>query len=222
MNELLFLAQALLFILLGLGALRLGKEALFCWVCLQALLANLFVLKQISCFGCTITCSDAYAIGSLLALNLLQEYYGKKSGERASLIAFWAMLAVAVVSKLHLLFIPSLHDTTQAAFVTILGPAPRLLVASLLSFFLVQRLELWLFGLLKERWRAPLSLRSTATLLVSQLCDTVCFTYLGLYGSVASPADIIGVSYLVKCVMIFLSTPLMALSRRAQGREDAS
>ncbi len=213
MNELLFLLQALLVILCGLGSLRLGKEALFSWICLQAILANLFVTKQISCFGFTITCSDAFAIGSFLSLNLLQEYYGKLSCKKASYMAFYLMLFFTLASKIHLLFTPSPHDTTHPSFVTILTATPRLVIASLLSFFLMQRLDIWLFNYFKNNWKAPLSRRSTASLLISQLFDTICFTYLGLYGSVASCGDIILVSYLVKCIIIFLSTPLINLSK---------
>ena len=57
----------------------------------QALIANLFVLKQIHLFGMEVTASDGYAIGSLLGLNVLQEFYGKKEAKQATCICFFFM-----------------------------------------------------------------------------------------------------------------------------------
>ena len=58
MNEALFFVQVIVVMLFALIALRIGKEALTVWVVLQALLANLFVMKQMSFFGFEVTCSD--------------------------------------------------------------------------------------------------------------------------------------------------------------------
>ncbi|MBI3236884.1 MAG: hypothetical protein HYZ48_04205 [Chlamydiales bacterium] len=77
MNELLFFLHIVF--VLGLSAifLKKGKAALTGWVCLQAVLANLFVLKQMVFFGFHITCSDLFAVGCTLGMNLLREYFGK-------------------------------------------------------------------------------------------------------------------------------------------------
>ncbi len=48
-NELLFLAQAAFIGTTLLIALRIGKEALIAVIAAQAILTNLFVVKQISC-----------------------------------------------------------------------------------------------------------------------------------------------------------------------------
>ena len=78
MNELIFFAHVLISVALMLGALRFGRVVLVAAICLQEVLANLFVLKQVTLFGLEVTCSDAYAIGSIIGLNLLQEFYGKE------------------------------------------------------------------------------------------------------------------------------------------------
>ena len=83
MNECIFLLHVALVIGFALGALRLGKEALTAWVALQAVLANLFVIKQMTFLGFTVTCSDVFAIGSIAGLNLVQEFFGKESARKA-------------------------------------------------------------------------------------------------------------------------------------------
>ena len=76
MNEFVFFLHIFVVATFALGACRLGKEMLVAWIGLQAVLANLFVLKQMKLFWLDVTCSDVYAVGAFLSLNLLQEYYG--------------------------------------------------------------------------------------------------------------------------------------------------
>ena len=72
MNELIFLSQIFLISASTLAALYIGKEALISLICLQCVLANIFVLKEITLCGLTATGSDAFTVGIVLGLNLLQ------------------------------------------------------------------------------------------------------------------------------------------------------
>ena len=134
MNEIIFFIHIVCIIVFAHGSLKLGREALVSWVVVQALLANLFVIKQIVLFGFNVTCGDVFAIGSILGLNLLQEHFDLNAAKKASKICFYFMIFFALVSQIHLLYIPSMHDMSQISFSTILSPAPRLLLASLATF----------------------------------------------------------------------------------------
>ena len=83
MNELVFFTSILAVSTFSLGVLSLGKEALVAFICLQGLLSNLFVTKQIMLFGLDVTSSDIFAVGTILSLNLLQEYYGPQIVKKA-------------------------------------------------------------------------------------------------------------------------------------------
>lgn len=215
MNELLFFGHVLLVLLFAFGALKLGKEALIAWVALQAILANLFVIKQIFFFGFEVTCSDVFAIGSILGLNLLQEYFGKESSKKAIWISFYLMAFFGVMSQMHLFYSPSLHDSTDAAFHTILSSSPRLLIASLGVFFVVQQCDMRFFGFLRQKLPGmSLWARNALSLTVSQLLDTVLFSFAGLYGMVESMGDIVIVSFLLKILIIACCTPLVAWTKR--------
>src|ERR1700704_2652696 len=104
MNELIFFLQTILILGFALGAFKLGKEALIAWVAIQALIANLFVLKQITLFGLDVTASDAFAIGSLLGLNFLQEYFNREEANKATWICFFFMIFFVLVSQIHLFY----------------------------------------------------------------------------------------------------------------------
>ena len=215
MNELLFGLHLLIVLSFAWGALKLGKEALTAWIAIQAILANLFVIKQMELFGLTVTCSDVYAIGSILGLNLLQEYFGRENAKRATWICFFLMIFFALMAALHLLYLPSNVDGTHSAFTTVLAQTPRLLLASLLTFFVVQRIDVRVFALLQNLFpRAPLAFRTKASLVFSQLLDTALFSFLGLYGLVSSIGTVFFWSLLIKLLIIFTMMPALSLFKR--------
>jgi len=209
-NELLFLSHTLVAIVFVLGALRLGKSALIAMIALQGVLANLFVVKQMPLFGFAVTCSDVFAVAGILSLNLLQEYFGKKSAQQAIKISLITLLFFAFMSQIHLLYTPTLLDQTHGAFVKILSTSSRIIFASIATFYLVQQFDVRFFSLL----RGAFPLRLTISLVVSQLLDTVLFSFLGLFGLVESVLDIIVVSFVIKCMIIAISSPFVAFTKR--------
>ena len=214
MNEIIFFIQVISIVVFALGALRLGKGALISWVAIQALIANLFVLKQINLFGFDVTASDAFVIGSLLGLNFLQEYHGEKEAKQATWVCFFFMLFFALVSQLHLFYEPNNFDATHSSFEQILSPAPRLLIASMSVFFLVQQIDIRFFAFLKKSLpNLSFALRTTIALIVSQFLDSFLFSFVGLYGLVASVIDIAIVSLAIKLIVIFCVTPLLKLAK---------
>lgn len=214
MNELIFFMQIFILVGCGLGALRLGKMALVVFVCVQALIANLFVLKQIYLFGLHVTASDAFAIGSLLGLNLIQEYYSKEEAQQTAWTCFFFMLFFAIISQLHLLYVPSASDHTQEAFQTILTHSPRLLIASLTTFFIVQQVDIRFFVFLKTKLPATsFAVRAGISLVLLELLDTLLFSFLGLYGLVASLSEIIVLSFIIKIIVVGSCTTLLRFAK---------
>ena len=88
-NELIFIFHCLIIASSSLFALFLGSYGLVAFICIQCILANLFVIKQITLFGYTATCSDAFTVGATLGLNLLQEYFGKNITKKTIWINFF-------------------------------------------------------------------------------------------------------------------------------------
>jgi uncharacterized integral membrane protein (TIGR00697 family) len=214
MNEILFFTQTIIIIGFAIGALKLGKSALTTWVAVQALIANLFVLKQINLFGFHVTASDAYVIGSLLGLNFLQEYFSQDDAKKATWICFFFMLFFAIVSQVHLLYQPSIHDTTQTSFVAILSQSPRLIFASMFVFFVVQQIDIRFFAFLKNMFpQLNFTTRTSISLVVSQFLDTILFSFIGMYGLLASITDVILISFAIKLMVIACFSSCMRLAK---------
>jgi uncharacterized integral membrane protein (TIGR00697 family) len=204
MNELTFVLQVAVLVGALFWAARIGKEALISLSVLLSVLANFFVLKQMHLFGWNVTCSDAFAIGSIFGLNMLSQSFGKDVAKKTIWISFFGMIFYVAVSQIHLFFVPSPHDTSQDHFMYLLNTAPRLLIASLVTFFIVQQFDVWLYGLFQKRF--SWQIRSTFCLFISQALDTVLFSLLGLYGIVSDLFSMMVVSYLVKCAVIALTS----------------
>jgi uncharacterized integral membrane protein (TIGR00697 family) len=215
MNEVLFFIHVFLVAAFILGSVRLGQNGLLALIVLQAVLANLFVVKQMNLFGFTVTCSDMFAVGGILGLNLLQEHFGKEAAVRAVKISFLSMIFFLLMAQIHLWYAPSLQDTTDGAFLVILSATPRIVIASVTVYFLVQQIDVMLFGWLKKVCsQTRLVFRVGLSLVLTQWIDTVLFSFLGLYGLVAHIWDVIVMSFMIKCLIILCSAPLVSLSKR--------
>lgn len=185
------------------------------WLSLLSVCMNLFVLKQISFLGLNITCSDALAVGYLLGLNLIQEFFGKKEAIHTIWITCFSSLAFLALSLITLGYTPSCYDQSHVLFMQLLFPQFRIVVASLLTSLIVQFIDLKVFIKIRQATgSALLPVRTTLSLLAGQSLDTVLFSFLGLYGLVAHVGHVMAFSLLTKAALIFLSTPYLTFAKR--------
>lgn len=213
-NEIIFLIHISLVVLTTFCLFLLGKEALVAWVVIQALLSNLFVLKQIKLFGLNVTASDAFAVGGILALNFLGEYFGKDLARKTVWISFFVSLIYLALSQLHLFYSPSVSDFSQASYSSIFSFMPRIVVASLFTYLIVDLLDTKFFAILRDKLNGQYFIgRVSISLVASQFLDTALFSILGLYGIVSSLGDIFVMSFFIKLAAIAFATLLIYLIR---------
>jgi len=218
-NELLLVLHGLLLGCVVLGALRIGEEALVALICLLAVLANLFVMKQVTLWGLEASATDAYIIGAIFGLQLIQEYYGRPAARKAIAVSFFLLMLYALLTFIHLRYLPSVFDRAQPHYYAILVHMPRIALASLTAFLASQVLDYYLYDMLKRLFGGKyLVVRSLMTLVVVQFFDTVLFSFLGLYGILLHIENIILVSFSIKLVVIALTAPFTALSKKVIKR----
>ena len=215
LNLLLFLGSCALIAGFAWYFWYLGQSALTAWIGILSLLANLFVLKQINLLGLNATASDVFAIGSLLGLNLLQEKHGRQAAQQAIWTSFSCLLFFALMSQVHLNYLPSTYDQAQEAYTFLLTPAPRIMLSSLATFLLVDLFDSRVYGILREKFpNISMIWVSGLTMCASQLIDTVLFSFLGLYGVVQALSEIIVVSYTIKLIAIANTVPWTFVTKR--------
>ena len=215
MNHIIFIIHSALISGLTIFFGRMGKSALTSYVSLLFVLANIFVIKQMNLCGYAVTCADAYIIGVSFGINLLQEVWGKKVAQKAILISFLCSLFYLIMGYFHLWYIPAPHDTSHAHFVYLLTNTLRIIIASFISYLIVQYADTILYAFMKKRLNGKyFVLRNYLSMFSSQLFDTIIFSFLGLYGIVHNITHIMIVSYGIKVVAILLSTPFIYYAKQ--------
>jgi len=214
-NELIFILQTCTIATASLLALKLSKEALIAFLALLCVLANIFVLKQVTLFGLQVTAADAFSVGTILSLTMLQEYFKKEIAKQAIWICFFCMVFYTITSQIHLMFIPTAQDFSQTHFCSLLQFAPRITLASLATYFLTLNLSNFLYSKIKKIWGAKyLIVRSFLMVAFIQLIDTIFFSILGLWGVVEKIGHVILVSFTIKLVATTLVTPAFLMAKR--------
>lgn len=207
MNEAVFFLHIGVLVGLVLLTKRFGAHALISSFVLQVILANLFVAKQVTLFGLSVTCSDAFTISAFLSLMILQQKYGKEAADNAVKISLVSLVVFLIMSQIHLLYTPNQYDGLHGAYHSILSLSPRIFASSLIVTVMAQKLSVELFDRIK--W-SNMILKSALVIVIAQAFDTVAFTILALYGIMGAIFEIMIFSFLIKVIVIACMTPLVS------------
>lgn len=210
-NELIFLAHTLLCASLVVICAYFGRSLLIAYLCLLGILANLFVLKTMTLFGLTATCSDMYMVAMVLGLNVVQEWWGKDSAQKAIYYGFGALIAYTLFCLFQLGYAPATTDTHTGFYYALLGHMPRITAASLIAYFVSLQYDRAVYGLLRTRFLWSVTRASTTSMVASQSLDTILFSFLGLYGTLTGIGSIIMVSLIIKGCAIMIMAPFTTL-----------
>lgn len=222
MNELIFFLHICLLGLLLFFSAKKGAPYLYLFSAFCAVCANLFVLKQIDLFFLQVTPSDPFAIFCGLAICMAQELHGPKVARSIITSNFCALGFVALVSLVHLSYLPSGFDSTQSHYLAIFGVGPRILAASMVTFYLAQRADTLLFGFLRKticKNNLPLALGLSSS--ICHTFDTLLFSFLGLFGLVSNLWHVIFFGLCIKLITTFFSSSVVALFARRLHADPA-
>lgn len=214
-NELLFIAHVTSVCFASLFFARIGKEALISYISVLFLMANIFVIKQIDLFNFCVTSADAFIVGISFSCNLLQEFWDKESARRAIWISFASCVCYMLIAKIIVLYDPAQCDDTQIHFAHITANTIRITLASCIAYLITQFIDLQLYAMVKKAMHGKYFVaRNYFSITLSQLIDTILFTFLGLYGIVANINDILVLSFSIKIIAIILITPFLFAAKR--------
>lgn len=209
-NELLFLLHTIFVVCTSIVFTRLGVSWLVALLSFYVLLSNLFISQQITLFGFDVTSTDVFAVGTTITINLMQEFFGITQARRAIVTSLALSLFFLLMSIIHLAYHPNLYDTMRPHFSALLAWTPRVISTSIVSYFIIQWVDTSLYQFLYQKCKgAFFTGRAITSLVIVQFLDTLFFSFVGLYGLVASVSNIIIVSLAVKCIAILISFPLL-------------
>ncbi len=210
-NHVLFLAVTAILCLLNFALARLGADYLKAFFVVQGIIANIFIVKEVVLFGMTVTSTDPFIIGMLLSLNLLQEKFGSEQAMRTIYLFFSMTLIVPIVTTMLLFMQPAPTDLMQQHLVAIFGLVPRIMISSLVVGFFTMQLDRYLYSLLGKYFGKRLWIKNLLASSISQLFDTILFSYLALFGVISDLYSMMLFSYAVKLLAIIFSFPFIMM-----------
>ena len=230
MNELLLIISLPLIYGSVLAAYKFfGKTGLFAWTVFATITANLEVLLLVDAFGIEQTLGNVLFASTFLVTDILSEKYGKKDAQVAVDLGVATSIGFIVLSRLWLCYTPAVNDWAMPSFQTIFTNTPRVMLASVLVFAIVQRFDVWLY----HKWwdyskrkfgdsKRFLWLRNNGSTMVSQLLNTVLYTF-GAFGGLYELPTLISIcisSYAVFFVTSLADTPFVYWARTMKPKAE--
>ena len=217
-NELLWVVMLLANFLLIIGAYKLfGKGGLVMWIPISVIVANIQVIQTVELFGLVATLGNIVYASSFLVTDILSENYGKSDAKKAVWIGFFSLISMTLLMNLALYFLPLEGDvfasSTHESLSTIFKLMPRIAIASLAAYLVSQQHDIWAFHFWKKRFSSDrqLWLRNNLSTMVSQLLDSVVFTFIAFYGvfELSLLYEILITTYLLKWAVAAADTPFV-------------
>lgn len=217
------MSLAVLFALVLIGYRFFGKAGLYGLTVFCTAFANIEVLMTVNAFGMEQTLGNVLFACGFLITDILSENEGKKEADKAVALGIATSVCFLLVTQSWLLFRPSENDWAAEPIRTLFSASPRILLASLAVYALVQWLDVRLYHAV---WRLTekkcgngkryLWLRNNAATLLSQLINTVLFHFAAFAGTfpVKTLVSMIAASYLIFIVTSLCDTPVAYLARR--------
>ncbi|MFH0882844.1 MAG: queuosine precursor transporter [bacterium] len=217
-NALLFFGWTLVVIAGVLGAFRFfGRAGVYGVLAIYIILANIFVVKQITLFGIAATGGNSLYGALFLATDLISEYWGKKEAQKAVWFGWFAAFTFLVATQVFILFIPSGDDFADEPMRRLFALTPRIVAASLIAYLISQTHDVFAYHMWMRRTQGRhLWLRNNASTWVSQLIDSAVFSSIAFLGvfPLNTVIQIFASTYLLKVIVAALDTPFIYLSKR--------
>ena len=205
------------------------ERGLYAWTVLATIAANIEVMILIDAFGVQQTLGNILFASTFLVTDILSELYGKKEADHAVNLGIAPSLCFVLMSQLWLLYTPAEGDLMFQHVESVFAGIPRIIISSLIVYGIVQKFDVWLYhwwwSFTSKKFGSSSSylwLRNNGSTLVSQLLNTVLFTYCAFWGIYPNSVlhEIIVFSYVIFIVTSLFDTPVIYLVRYLHRRYD--
>jgi len=143
--------------------------------------------------------------------DILTEVYGFRRSRRVIWLGFFSALLMSLVLFVVQMLPPANDWPNQKAFEALLGPVPRIVIASIIAYFVGEFSNSITLSILKIRTKGRfLWVRTIFSTIIGEGFDTLVFCMIAFYGTL--PGDILWAiilsNYIFKCSVEIILTPL--------------
>lgn len=214
MNEFIFFFSILLtFSAVVLIYKFFGKTGLSSWVCFASVVANIVVVKTVSCFGLITTLGNVLFGSVFLSIDILSEQYGKKEANRAVLLGLIANISFIMASQIVLLYKPYEDNAVQQSFITLFTITPRVCLGSIAAYAFGNFLDTAIFDKLngKKLW-----IKNNVSTIIAQLLDNFVLHTIAFLGIISfKEVAILSINvWVIEVIIALLDTPFIYWSKK--------
>ena len=203
------------------------RRGLYLWSVIATIAANIEVLIVVNAFGMEMTLGNILFASTFLVTDILSELYDKKAAQTAVWLGIATSVCFILLSQSWMLYIPNENDFAMPSIRTVFSNTPRLMAVGIAVYAIVQLFDVWAY----HKWWAFTSrrfqdshkflwLRNNGSTLISQLLNTILFTW-GAFRGTHDTQTLISIacaSYLIFIVASLADTPFVYLARTLQER----
>ena len=228
MNELLLIGSLIFVFLMVLFAYWIfGKTGLYVMSVLATVFANIEVLILINAFHMEQTLGNVLFASTFLITDILSECEGKKEANKAVYLGIFSSIFFLLLSQSWLLYKPADDGNILNSIRAIIQSTLRMIFASLSVYAISQIFDVWLY----HKWwdftnkkfndkKKFLWLRNNGSTLISQLINTLFFTFFAFAGTYdfKTLLEIFISSYVIYIFTSLLDTPIVYLARHLKEK----
>ena len=210
-----------------------GKIGLFVYSAVVVIVSNIQVLKltQYSFAEDPVALGTVVFSTSFAVDNILTEFFGKNEARKNVFLSFFCYLMFSILMQITIWHPEvssaeciNLHNEIKNLF----SPSMVIFISSLISFFVGQLSDIFIFSSLKKFFRGKyLEVRSFISMATSTFLDNVVFSLLAWIIFSSNPVSwktlwstYIFVTYLMRLVIVILCVPLVKLAGLVLGKSN--
>jgi uncharacterized integral membrane protein (TIGR00697 family) len=229
-NEILWAGMLIVnFLAILFAYVRFGRIGLYIWIPISTILANIQVVMLVDLFGFGTTLGNILYAGGFLVTDILAENYGREYAKRAVKIGFFSLIVMTVIMQIAVNFTPSDVEEGILTFngvKRIFDFMPRIVIASLISYWVSQTHDIWAYEKWRERFseRKHIWIRNNMSTMVSQLIDNSLFTIIAFWGIYPKEVllEIFITTYFMKFIVAVFDTPFVYIASYLKSKKKIS
>lgn len=207
----------------------LGKTGLYLWAGIATITANIEVLIIVNAFGMEQTLGNILFGSTFLVTDILSEKYNKESANTAVKVSILTNIIFIIISQSWFLYMPNESDWATPAIREVFSNTPRFMIVGIGVYAISQAFDVWFYHAIWEKTTAKLGdskkglwIRNNVSTLISQLINTILFTFGAFIGVYDMPTllSILVASYIIFIFTSLIDTPAVYIARNINPKID--
>lgn len=199
-----------------------GKTGLYVFTAIASIAANIEALILVEAFGMEQTLGNILFGSTFLITDILSETSGKEASKKAVNIGIASSVTFIFISQSWFLYTPSSNDFMSESIRAVFSNTPRLMITSLIVYAITQKFDVWAYhkwwSFTKKKFgdeKKFLWLRNNGSTLISQLLNTILFSFGAFYGKYdfITLFNICVSSYIIFIFTSLADTPAIYIAR---------